>query len=235
MVEQSIFSTKMSNKKPIPYPEFDEDDYKVTMTKFWRAVLVGDIVNSRQENPEIYLNELKTVLHQYAKYKNDYQIYRGDSFQIRVEPEKAFICACHLKAAIKKHKKLDIKISIGIGYEEVYSNRVAESSGSAYLYSGDRFDMIGKNLLVIQSSDAVYNQTMNLIFGLFMHIANNWQPAMAYIISERLKHPNKTLRELSPIVKKSHSTISTALKRGSFKELQKVNKYYIQKTKEICQ
>jgi hypothetical protein len=42
-----------------------------------------------------------------------------------------------LKATIKQHKALDVRMAIGIGTIDYTSNKVTESNGSAFINSGN--------------------------------------------------------------------------------------------------
>ena len=66
------------------------------------AVLTGDIVNSKSENAEVWLEALKSTLELYGKTPKDWEVFRGDSFQLVVSNEKAILASIHIKCAIKQ-------------------------------------------------------------------------------------------------------------------------------------
>jgi len=51
------------------------------------AILTGDIINSREGETLNWLNILKEVLKQYGSTPKDWEIYRGDSFQLSIESD----------------------------------------------------------------------------------------------------------------------------------------------------
>ena len=76
------------------------------------AVLTGDIINSREDQSPKWLIALKEGLNQYGKEPQDWEIYRGDSFQLETTPSKALQAAIHIKAAMKQTKNIVEKSSI---------------------------------------------------------------------------------------------------------------------------
>src|SRR5690625_6622259 len=53
------------------------------------AIITGDIVNSSTvEDPQVWLDPLKELFERISPHPGDRMIYRGDSFQIKVLPEK---------------------------------------------------------------------------------------------------------------------------------------------------
>lgn len=79
------------------------------------AVIPGDIINSRKGDIENWISSLKEPLNQYAPEAENWEIYRGDSFQLSLTPEKAILVALHIKSTIKQSKLYDVRMAIGIG------------------------------------------------------------------------------------------------------------------------
>ena len=78
------------------------------------AVITGDIINSRKGKVESWIDSLKEVLNQYGREPKNWEIYRGDSFQLSLHAEKAILAAIHIKSTIKQSKALDVRIAIGV-------------------------------------------------------------------------------------------------------------------------
>lgn len=108
------------------------------------AVITGDIINSTEKASINWLKELKTVLNQYGSSPMKWEIYRGDSFQLKLPVEKAMLTAFHIKATIKQIKNKDVRMGIGIGMEEYVSEKLSESNGTAYQNSGLCFESLKK-------------------------------------------------------------------------------------------
>ena len=61
------------------------------------AVITGDVINSRKVNAEIWLPRLKEYFSKITLDTDKWEIYRGDSFQIEVETEKALKNTIYIK------------------------------------------------------------------------------------------------------------------------------------------
>src|SRR5690606_30124056 len=112
------------------------------------AVITGDIINSTKVDPKIWLPVLKNVLNQAGTSPKEWEIYRGDSFQLFIkDPLLALTIAIQIKAAIKTIKSLDVRMAVGIGNIEHTSNQVTEANGPAFIYSGERFESLKREKL----------------------------------------------------------------------------------------
>lgn len=58
---------------------------------------------------------LKKLLVTQCDTPKQWEIYRGDSFQLDTTPKKALRLALVIKATLKELKDIDVRISIGIG------------------------------------------------------------------------------------------------------------------------
>ena len=97
------------------------------------AVLTGDIINSRASEAPKWLQKLKGVLTTYGDTPTQWELFRGDSFQLVTMPQDALKAALHIKAVMKQNKKLDVRIAIGLGAETHRAQRITESNGPAYV------------------------------------------------------------------------------------------------------
>ena len=191
------------------------------------AVITADIENSRQEQAAEWLPLLKEVLTRYGESPKQWEIFRGDSFQLVLSPEQAFRAAIHIKAGIKLIKNLDVRIGIGIGEEDHSAENITESNGSAYVRSGECFESLKKQNLRIVTPDPDLNETLNLLFSLALLSMNTWSPVVAGVIKTALENPGKSQKELAEILDRSQSSISEALNRGGFDEVMQLNEYYL--------
>lgn len=106
------------------------------------AVLTGDIINSRKSKAIDWIDKLKNVLNQYGTTPHEWEIFRGDSFQLMTDPDKALLAAFHIKSVIKQTKLQDVRIAIGIGKEGHKSKNISESNGDAYIKSGEMYETL---------------------------------------------------------------------------------------------
>lgn len=197
------------------------------------VVITGDIVNSRSIRSGEWLTRLKAVLSDFGRETYDWEIYRGDSFQLLVEAERALDAVFYIKSAIKETMPLDVRMALGLGCVTYRASRVLESNGSAFIYSGECFDQLKKHTLRIKSDFPELDETLNLMFSMADFIMSNWKPVTTEIVRHKLKYPDMTQRKLAQLMgKKSQASISEGLKRGGYDELKNLTDYYkIQITK----
>ena len=89
------------------------------------AILTADIINSRKLTSSNWMDDLKTLLKTYGKTPNNWEIYRGDEFQLEIKnPEDALFVAFQIKAFFKSIK-LDARISIGFGEKTFKTRKIA--------------------------------------------------------------------------------------------------------------
>ncbi len=197
------------------------------------AVITGDIINSRKEEVKNWLGTLKGILNYYGEEPKDWEIFRGDSFQLLIAPEKAMLCAIHIKSTIKQIKSLDVRMAIGIGNEKYKSSKITESNGSAYIRSGDCFEALKKQTLAIKSNNENFDETINVMLSLSLLIANNWSSTVAEVIKTTIENSNKNQNYLAQLLNKSQSSISEALKRGGFEEIMNMNNFYVKQISKL--
>lgn len=190
------------------------------------AIITGDIINSRKGEADIWLNSLKDTLNQYGAEPKDWEIFRGDSFQLSISSEKSLLACFHIKSVIKQQKSLDVRMAIGLGEESYGSEKITEANGSAYVNSGECFDSLKKQNLAIKSPSKTFDRAINVMLNLSLLIANNWSSIVSEVIKTAIENPEKNQQELAELLNKSQSGVSEALKRGGFDEILKMNDYY---------
>ncbi len=198
------------------------------------AIITGDIINSRAVDPNKWIVKLKDVLSSIGTEPKDWEIYRGDSFQLRIHPKHALHTSILLKSSIKQFKKLDIRIAIGIGEIDYEGMKITESNGSAFIHSGECFEALKKDNLAIKTSNKHFDKTINTMLSLASLTMDAWSPSASEIISLSLKNPTKKQIELAKILNKSQSNISIALKRGGYEEILGLLSYYEYEISKIC-
>ncbi|WP_299157073.1 SatD family protein [uncultured Tenacibaculum sp.] len=191
------------------------------------AVLTGDIINSRKGDVEAWIHLLKETLNTYGKEPKDWEIFRGDSFQLALDPQKALLAAIHIKATIKQTKTYDVRIAIGIGEESYSSPKITEANGSAYVNSGECFESLKKHALAIKSTNTTLDNTLNTMFKLSLLVTDNWSSVVSKVIKAALENPEKNQKDLASLLNRSQSNISEALKRGGYDEIISMNEFYL--------
>src|SRR6185312_4513291 len=109
------------------------------------AVITGDIINSKKLNPKKWLKPLKAELEAIGPGPKLWEIYRGDSFQLMItNPAEALITSIKIKASLKSVSGMDVRMAVGIGTKIHSAQKVTESNGTAFVHSGEKFEMLKK-------------------------------------------------------------------------------------------
>lgn len=190
------------------------------------AVLTGDLIKSRNSTPKEWIDILKFILSRFGKSPKIWELYRGDSFQLEVEPKNALYAALIIKAHLKSQVNLDVRIAIGVGTKDYDAKKITESNGAAFVNSGHCFENLKKNTLAIKTEKPELNETLNLMFQLASVTIDNWTPAVAELIELALEYPDYNQKQLAEVLKTTQSNVSQSLKRGGFDELSKLLSYY---------
>lgn len=198
------------------------------------GIITGDIINSKTSNPKIWLDALKTILNRYGKEPKQWEVFRGDSFQLETKPEQALEAALLIKATIKQFKKIDVRLAIGLGEKTYDSEKITESNGSAFVNSGECFEDLKKTTLAIKSTITTFDITMNLMFDLALLTIGSWTTTSAKLIKTTLENPDLNQEQLAKLYGSTQSNISKGLKRGGIDEVFKLLNYYKTQIKNLC-
>ncbi len=194
-----------------------------------KAVITGDIINSRKVASGLWLEDLKQVLNAYGSEPKDWEIYRGDSFQLVLAAEKALEAALIIKATIKQYKELDVRMAIGLGEMEYIAEKITESNGTAFINSGECFEELKKQTLGIKTPWKDFNSSFNLLFSFVLMVADNWTSTSAEILKKALENPEFNQSQLAQALnRKSQSSISASLKRAGYEEIKNMIAFYKQ-------
>lgn len=183
------------------------------------AVITGDIIGSKKVKPEIWQQRLKDYFSKVTKDVAKWAIYRGDSFQIEIPVEQALEVALCIKSLIKSSSLIDVRMSIGIGDKSFKGKKVTESSGTAYINSGESFEKLKNNTLIIKSPFLEFDEYFNSILKLVSFISNSWKPATSETIFYSLVNRSLMQKEIAKKLQKDNTTINKALRRGAYDEM----------------
>ncbi len=190
------------------------------------AVLTGDIKNSTEHKTSEWLPLLKQALDRFGNEPSEWEIYRGDSFQLQTEPEQALEAAVYIKACLKQVRQMDVRIAIGLGEKTYDAEKITESNGEAFVYSGKGFENLKKQNLAIKTSNASFDGHINLLLELALLTMDNWTPAISKTVKSAIENPEMNQRELASLLGKSQGNISEELKKAGFDEVQKMIEFY---------
>lgn len=193
------------------------------------SVITGDIIQSRQlPDPRIWSKPLKKMLATLGKSPETWEIYRGDSFQLEVFPADAFLTALRIKSVIKCHKGLDVRMAIGIGNRQFEADAIKESTGEAFIYSGEKLEALKKEkqTLAIKSAWKDFDAEWNVIFRLALITLDSWGPKAAETVSLVLEHPDMDQQHISRHLGIAKSSVSERLKRAHLDEMLDLESLY---------
>lgn len=190
------------------------------------AIITGDIVNSRESKSSDWLESLKLALNRYGEHLKDWEIYRGDSFQLKTTVERSLEACLYIKACIKEYNTLDVRMAIGIGKTNGSTGKITEEQGEAFYRSGQCFENLKTVNLAVETGNQQYNRILNLMLELGALTFDTWTSVDAITLKMALKFPNDTQKEIAKKLKKSASTISFTLQKAGYKEILKLLDYY---------
>lgn len=197
------------------------------------SIITGDIVKSRSlKNPELWITALKSALAYLNSDTSQWEIYRGDSFQIEItDISKSFISAVYLKACVKMIHGLDVRLGIGIGKKTYESNTISESNGEAFIFSGETLESLKKEKvnLRLKTTDAQLNDELNLYLKLASTFMDSWTVSSAEIVKLSIEQPDALQQELADIIGTKQDAISKRQKRAELDLIWELDSMFQQK------
>ncbi len=158
-----------------------------------RAVLTGDIINSRQiQNKDHLINVLHSIFYEIESRfspENPFEIFRGDSFQVLFKkPTSSLRVALLIKSGLmsqsNENQMYDARISIGIGSVAFPQNNVKIANGIAFELSGMNLDLMkekGRGI-AINSSQSKNNSTLETMNVLLDALLSKWTKNAAEVV-----------------------------------------------------
>lgn len=197
------------------------------------AVITGDIIASRLVlDQDKWLVPLKSLFNNWGIRSKDWELERGDFFQVEVNnPLDALKKALQIKALIKKVEPLDVRMAIGIGQKTYTGESISESNGEAFIYSGEKFDSLDKEniTLGIKTTWEEFDEEMNLYLKLAGTFMNKWSVSSAELMEIVLKEANITQDEIGKRLGIKQNSVSGRWNRANVNEILEVEKMYRKK------
>jgi hypothetical protein len=199
------------------------------------SIITGDIVNSRKLSSKIWIDGLKKLLNTIGKNPIEWEIYRGDEFQLEVKnPEDALIVALKIKSYFKSIK-LDVRMSIGFGDINYKAKKISESNGSAFARSGEVFETLKKQKinLAVNSGYEAFDAEINLILRLSLTFMDNWLAQSAEFVLTAIDNPSLSQEEIGAKLGINQAAVSRRRKRAQFDLVMEIEHYFRNKIKTI--
>lgn len=199
------------------------------------SIITGDIVNSRKLSSELWIDGFKALLNKFGKTPIDWEIYRGDEFQLEIkQAEDSLFVALQLKAYFKK-LKLDVRMSIGIGDKTYSGQKISESNGTAFLRSGEVFQSLKKQKvnLAVNSGNIDLDKDLNLKLRLASTFMDSWLPQSAELVLSAMQNPNLSQEGLGQMLGINQAAVSRRRKRAQYELVLETENDFRQKIKNL--
>ncbi|SHI95885.1 hypothetical protein [Pseudozobellia thermophila] len=199
------------------------------------AILTGDIIGSGNYSSGTWLPILKTYFSNLGDAPHDWEVYRGDEFQLKIPSEQALRTAIYIKALLRSIKGLDARMGIGLGDETFTGTGISESNGPAYQRSGRVFEGLkeAKVNLALASGKVFFDDTLNLMLRLALDFMDDWSPVSAEIVVLALDNPHASQTEMAQWLNIQQSAVSQRQKRARLDLVLQLLDYYTKTLKEI--
>jgi hypothetical protein len=199
------------------------------------SVITGDIIGSRQQKSKHWVEDLKKILSPFGEMPAQWEIYRGDEFQVEIKnPEEALLTAILIKAHLKAIKS-DARMSIGFGDKTHNAEKISESNGTAFINSGELFETLKKQkvTLALRTGDIVFDEKMNLMLRLALTFMDNWLAQPAQFVAVAIENPNLSQEELGQKLGINQAAVSRRQKRAQFDLVMNLDRYFRTQIKEL--
>ncbi|WP_209399892.1 sigma factor-like helix-turn-helix DNA-binding protein [Pseudozobellia sp. WGM2] len=199
------------------------------------AIITGDIIGSGNHSSDAWLSVLKQYFVRFGESPTDWEIYRGDEFQLKIPQDKALSTAIYIKALLKSTKGLDARMGIGLGSETFVGVGVSESNGPAYQRSGRTFESLKEDKLnlTIATGHGFFDETLNLMLKLALDFMDDWSPVSAEIVVLALDNPDASQTEIAKRLNIQQSAVSQRQKRARLDLVHQLLAYYSKTLKEL--
>ncbi|RTY74566.1 hypothetical protein EKM05_06970 [Flavobacterium sp. GSP27] len=199
------------------------------------SIITGDIINSKQLPSAIWIDGLKELLNTKGKNPSEWEIYRGDEFQIEItNPEEALLTALQIKAYLKT-LKLDARMSIGFGDKTYSGATISESNGTAFVRSGELFETLKKlkTTLAINSGTSDLDTEINLMLRLGLTFMDNWLAQSAEFIVVSMANKMLSQEEIGTKLGINQAAVSRRRKRAQFDLVLELDNHFRKKIKNL--
>lgn len=198
------------------------------------SVITADIIGSRQQS-EHWVNNLKKILAPLGNTPSQWEIYRGDEFQIEVtNPEDALLTAILIKAQLRAIKS-DARMSIGFGDKTHNAERISESNGSAFIHSGELFETLKKQkvTLALRTGNIDFDEKFNLMLQLALTFMDSWLVQSAEFVALAIENPTLSQEELGQKLGINQAAVSRRQKRAQFDLVMNLDRYFRTQIKQL--
>ncbi len=188
------------------------------------GVITGDLINSSLLS-DAKKNLLQMELERFQTNNSDIllpiQFYRGDSFQLMVQKEKAARIAVVIETIVFFTTGTWARLSIGIGtVSKISPGNVLQSEGEAFQLSGHQIDKMKEEgrLIKIALKSSEYQPIFSAAFHLAESIIWSWKPGQVAVIAQIPF--TKTQKEIAEKLGISEAAVSKAIKASNWQAIE---------------
>ena len=208
------------------------------------AVIIGDIINSRQiKDQSLWLDPLKKLFKNWGNSPQEWEIFRGDNFQLQIsDPSDALQAVLKIKSLIKslgteksnRTSPIDVRIAIGIGEIEFEAKKISESNGKAFVRAGEKFEKlkIEKLTIAVNTEWQEFDRDINLYLKLAALQMDNWTISSAELFQHILFNNSNTQEDIGRHLGISQHSVSRRMSRAHVEEIMEVEKMFRIKLKK---
>jgi hypothetical protein len=199
------------------------------------SIITGDIIGSRHQESEHWVEDLKKILAPLGETPSEWEVYRGDEFQIEVKnPEEALLTAILVKAHLRAIKS-DARMSIGFGNKTHNAEKISESNGSAFINSGELFETLKKQkvTLAMRTGSDEIDEKLNLMIQLALTFMDSWLVQSAEFVAMAIKNPTLSQEELGQKLGINQAAVSRRQKRAQFELVMNLDRYFRKQIKQL--
>ena len=195
------------------------------------VIITGDIINSRKLPSQMWMEDFKKVFQKFGKSPNNWEIYRGDEFQLEIKnPTEALSAALFIKVFLRSIQ-LDARMSLGFGEKNYEAQKITESNGDAFIRSGELFETLKKQKvnLAVNSGNADFDEEMNLMLRLSLSFMDNWLQQSAEFILAAIENPSSSQEEIGTKLGINQAAVSRRQKRANYDLVKELDSFYRKK------
>ncbi|MFB9108402.1 hypothetical protein [Flavobacterium gyeonganense] len=199
------------------------------------SIITGDIIDSRQQESEHWVEDLKKILAPLGETPGQWEVYRGDEFQIEVKnPEEALLTAILIKAHLRAIKS-DARMSIGFGDKSHDAEKISESNGSAFINSGELFETLKKQKVTLAMRTGIdeIDEKLNLMIQLALTFMDSWLVQSAEFVAIAIENPTLSQEELGQKLGINQAAVSRRQKRAQFDLVMNLDRYFRKQIKQL--
>jgi hypothetical protein len=200
------------------------------------AVLNGDIVRSTRLSTVALQAALDALRHAIAEFGSIFpdaslanvEFFRGDAFQLSLNPQFAFRLALLLQARLCALQGSSVRISIGFG---TAGDTGSGAHGEAFVLSGRALDKIGpyyrpyyRLTAAAPERSGALSTALPIVSHLCDSLSRRWKPATAEKVAVALLTPSGTQAEIALRLDRpvSQQVVSSALSAAGWRPLEEV-------------